>query len=455
MNRVASRALIVLVLVLVLLGGTVFFVVDFAMHSDDWVMKPGSPHVYQNNRVDRGVVTDANGTLLLSMINGRTYSSDASVRRGTMHWIGDRAGFVSSAILSHYAADLVGYDVVGGTYQYGEANGRMTMTLDASIQVAALQAMSNYSGTVAVMNYKTGEILCAVTTPTFDPDNAPNITEDNESEYEGVYLNRFMMSSYTPGSIFKIVTLAIALETIPNVQQQSFVCTGKVEYGVDKVTCEQAHGTQTLKEAFCNSCNCAFGQLTVQIGKEKMAEYMQRFQLVDAVSFDGIKSVKGNFDVSDAAEVQLAWSGIGQYTDLVNPCAFLRFVGAVGNGGVAVSPHVVKSVEVGKTPTYRADSGDYLRIMSENTAQIVKEYMGNNVTVKYGAENFPGLSVCAKSGTGEVGGDKRPNAMFAGFVSDTDLPLAFIAFVENGGYGARTCIPVLKPVLEACRATLN
>ena len=77
--------------------------------------------------------------------------------------------------------------------------------------------------------------------------------------------------------------------------------------------------------------------------------------------------------------------------------------------------------------------------------------MANNVTAKYGAWNFPGLSVCAKSGTGEVGGGKRPNAMFAGFLTDTDLPLAFIACVEEGGYGAQVCVPVLNAVLQACR----
>ena len=319
MNRVASRALIVLVLVLGLLGGTVFFVVDFAMHGDEWVMKPGSPHVYENNRVDRGVVTDANGTLILSLVNDRVYSSDARIRRSTMHWVGDRAGYVSSAILSHYAADLVGYDVVGGTYQYADADGHMTMTLDARLQAAALEAMGEYSGTVAIYNYQTGQILCAVTTPTFDPDNAPQITEENESRYEGVYVNRFLMSAYTPGSIFKIVTLAAALECLPDAQQLSFTCTGVSDYGVDKVTCERAHGTQTLKEAFCNSCNCAFGELTLRIGKENMADYIQKFRLLEQVSFDGVSSAKGNYDVADAAQVQLAWSGIGQYTDLINP----------------------------------------------------------------------------------------------------------------------------------------
>ena len=93
--------------------------------------------------------------------------------------------------------------------------------------------------------------------------------------------------------------------------------------------------------------------------------------------------------------------------------------------------------------------------MSEATAQVLREYMANNVETKYGSWNFPQLSVCAKSGTGEVGGDKKPNAMFTGFLTDTGLPLAFIACVENGGYGASTCMPVLNQVLQACKTALT
>ena len=73
----------------------------------------------------------------------------------------------------------------------------------------------------------------------------------------------------------------------------------------------------------------------------------------------------------------------------------------------------------------------------------------------YGAGNFPGLTVCAKSGTSELGGGQKPNAMFAGFVADEEYPLAFIAVVENGGYGANTCVPIMSAVLAQCKAVLD
>ena len=109
-------------------------------------------------------------------------------------------------------------------------------------------------------------------------------------------------------------------------------------------------------------------------------------------------------------------------------------------------------IRLGGSHTYDASATRGERIMSSETAAILHEYMQNNVDNKYGAGNFPDLTVCAKSGTGEVGGEKRPNAMFAGFVADQDLPLAFIICVEDGGYGASVCVPILSKVLEACKA---
>jgi peptidoglycan glycosyltransferase len=74
---------------------------------------------------------------------------------------------------------------------------------------------------------------------------------------------------------------------------------------------------------------------------------------------------------------------------------------------------------------------------------------------QYGDENFPGLPVCAKTGTAEVGGDKKPNATFAGFCTDEDYPLAFFVVVEDAGSGAKTCIPIISEVLKACKDVLD
>ena len=455
MNRIATRALIILVLVITLFGGLVFFLGEYISKSDEWILFSGSPHVYTGSQVSAGTVTDREGLLLADLRGERSYATDPFVRMSTLHWVGDRSGNIHVPAIDHYTEQLLGYDSVGGVYSYGDTVGNISLTLSAQVQAAALKAMGDYVGTVAVYNYKTGEILCAVSTPTFDPDNVPDISGDTSGLYSGVYWNRFIQSKYIPGSIFKIVTLAAALETIPDIQEQSFACSGVYKAGTGDITCIYAHGTQNLKEAFSNSCNCAFAQITEQIGREKFTRYVEQLNVVSPLSFDGFTTASGNFDVTNTNAEAFAWSGIGQHKDQINPCGFLAFVGAIAADGVVIQPHIVSQIQIGEKITYTAELNKGERILSSTTAKLLQEYMGNNVTVKYGAENFPNITVCAKSGTGEVGGEKRPNAMFTGFIADEAYPLAFIVAIEEGGFGSQTCIPVISQVLQACIEAMN
>lgn len=455
MNRVAARSMIVLVLVLVLAAGLVFFFGEFLTKSEDWVLFSGSPYVYNaDGKIDTGTVSDRNGVLLADLSGERSYATDAVVRKSMLHWVGDRQGNIRTPYVETYTTQMLGYDLANGAYNYGDHRGNVTLTLSSKVQTAALEAMGEYRGTVAVYNYRTGELLCAVTTPNFDPDSPPDLTADTEGVYDGVYWNRFLQSKYIPGSIFKIVTLAAALETMPELAQERFACEGVYELSGGDVTCEHNHGTQTLKEAFCNSCNCVFAQITQRLGAERLAKFVSYCGVTAPVSFDGYTSAAGNFDVVGASQEQMAWSGIGQHKDQINPCAFLTFIGSIAGGGVGAQPYLVAQVSVGEQVTYRAATHNSDRILSKNTAQVLQEYMRNNVQTKYGVESFPDLVICAKSGTGEVGGDKKPNAMFTGFVADDSCPLAFIAAIEDGGYGTQVCIPVISAVLEACSAEL-
>ena len=450
MNRIASRAWVAMVFVLALVAGMAFFLFEFHENAEDWVLFSGSPHVYSGGKIKNGTVTDREGNLLVDFSNGRSYAKSSELRQSVLHWTGDRSGNISTPALYHYTAQMNGYDLLNGVYSYADKRGEMTLTLSSQVQQVALEALGDRKGTVAVYNYKTGEILCAVSTPTFDPEDVPDIAGDETGAYDGVYVNRFLQSVYIPGSIFKIATTAAALETIPDILEQSFSCTGELEIDGGKVTCESAHGKQTLRQAFSNSCNCAYAQITRQIGKEKMTWYMEAFGLTASVSFDGITTAKGNYAVEDATALNFAWSGIGQHTDQINPCAFMTFVGAIAGDGTGAVPHLVEEISVGEDVTYRAKTEKTGRILSKATAQVLQELLLNNTQVKYGSENFPGLTVCAKSGTAEVGGGKKPNAMFTGFVTGEDYPLAFIVVVEEGGYGSHTCIPILTKVLGAC-----
>lgn len=455
MHRVTKRTWVIHVFLLVLLVGMGVFLWEYMTDAQTWVAFTGSPHLYNNSNIGCGTVVDRSGTVLLDISTSRSYAEDVTTRKSTLHWLGDRKGFISAAAVSGYADEMAGYDKISGVYAASGEAGYAELTISARVQNTALEALGDRKGTVAVYNYKTGEILCAVTGPTFDPDNVPDIASDESGAYDGVYLNRFVQSAYVPGSIFKIVTLAAALEKIPDIEEQQFRCYGKIEYGTEAVTCETAHGTQTLDRAFANSCNCTFAQIAEQLGKTNMVEAVKKYELTQPITFDGITTAKGNYNVEDTATVTFAWSCIGQHSNLVNPARFMTYMGAIANGGTAAEPYLMARVQSGGETTYEAKVEKTGRLMPEKIADTVKAYMRKNTELVYGDYNFPGLQVCAKSGTSQLGGGQKSNAMFAGFVDSEEYPLAFMVVVENGGYGSHTCVPILSKVLGVCKAVMD
>lgn len=455
MNRIRKRSWIMLVFLTVLLGGLSFFLYEYAAFGAGWATFRGSPHVFRGSSSVAGQVVDRDGAVLLDTTDGKKYADSLTLRQATLHWLGDRQGNISAGAMEKYSAAMTGYDPVNGVYSWTGAAGKLELTLSARVQMAALKAMDGRKGTVAVYNYKTGQILCAVSTPTYDPDNVPDIAGDETGIWEGVYLNRFTQVTYPPGSIFKIVTTAAALENVEGIEDLTFHCDGVYELQGSRVTCEAAHGELNLKSAMARSCNCAYAQIAQLIGNEALEDFVARIGVLDSLSFDGVTTAEGNFDLTDADKVALAWSAIGQYTDLVNPCQFMTFMGAIAGGGRAATPYLVERVKAGSETTYLANRGKLDAVLDRDVAEILTEYMRNNVQSVYGDSNFPGLTVCAKSGTSELGGGKKPNAMFSGFVADEEYPLAFIVVVENGGYGSHTCVPILSAVLAECKAVLD
>lgn len=455
MNRVTKRSWIMGAFLLLLLGGMAFFVLEYTIKADQWVVSTGSPHVFRGGNLGNGTVVDCSGEVLLDVTDGRTYSSDAQTRASTLHWLGDRQGSIQAKAVGNYAAIMSGYDKVNGLYDFSGGSSVAELTLSARVQNAALSALDGRKGTVGIYNYRTGEILCAVTSPTYDPDNVPDIASDTSGKYEGVYLNRFLQSTYVPGSIYKVVTAAAALECVPDIESKTFYCDGAYEYGTEAVTCETAHGTQDLKGALARSCNCSFAQIAALVGKKNMVKYVEKFSVTESVSFDGVTGARGNYDISNTGGASFAWSCIGQHSDLINPARFMTFMGTIASGGKGVDPYLVSKVTNGEDTLYQAKAQKTDRIMSQATAEKLQSYLRNNVQTIYGDGNFPGMQVCAKSGTSQLGGGQKSNAMFSGFLLDEEYPLAFIVVIENGGYGSANCVPVLSKVLKECKAVLD
>ena len=451
MKKISRRAVVMTLLSLLVVVGVVLFTAQYFLEAAAWVTFPGSPHVYSGGNISTGTILDRNGELLLTNAGGRQYSPDIAVRMATMHLLGDRYGHVEAPLINTYADKLLNYNPVTGVYSTSETGNVMNLTLSANACATALYDLGERKGTVGVYNYQTGELLCMVSSGTYDPDDMPSMeTIESDSYYDGVFLNRFTSSVYVPGSIFKLVTAAAAIDTIPDVFDRTFYCEQETIIDGEEITCEQYHGGISFGTGLVKSCNIVFGELAVELGRDTLTRYAEAAGVTGSVDFDGTVTEPGHFDVTEAGDGSLAWAGIGQYTDLVNPCQFMTFVGSIAGGGQAAAPYVVGSVETASGfPVYTATPKMLSRTMSRQTADTLAEMMRDDVVYNYGTYNFPDVYVCAKSGTAETGGD-LPNAMFAGFVQDSRYPLAFIVIVENAGSGSEVCASIAGDVLEAC-----
>ena len=169
-----------------------------------------------------------------------------------------------------------------------------------------------------------------------------------------------------------------------------------------------------------------------------MIEHVRQYGFLDAHELNGIPTAAGNYPLEFVGDPELVWSGIGQSTDLVNPYALLRFISAVANHGVLVEPHLLQSEE----PPLRT------QLIEPDTADRLAAMMNYNFVSHYEPDvNFPGLSLCAKTGTAELG-DGCSHAWFAGFLNDDAHPYAFVVLVERGGSGLRVAGPIANTLLQ-------
>lgn len=447
MKKVSKRAYSALIIAGVIIAGLIILIVMYFMSGKAWAMHPANQNLYSGGNIKTGMVRDEDGAVLMYTDGSkRLYSDNSATRKALLHVMGDSYGYIPSVVQTNYAGKLVGYDAINGTYSLTEKSGTLYLSLNAEVCVTAMKALGSRKGTVGVYNYKTGEIICMVSTPTYDPDDMPDIFNDETGAYSGVFVNRFIASTYTPGSIFKLVTSAAAIDNISDIFEQSFYCDGSVWIEGDEIVCAGVHGWIDFGTALARSCNCAFASIATQLGKETLTEYAKKAGITDTISFDGMTTAPGNFNLSGAQNSDVAWAGIGQYSNTINPCSYMTYMGTIANGGSVVYPHVAWKIENALTiPTYTAETKKGSRVLSESTSQTLKSMMRNNTLMIYGDPYD--LGICAKSGTAEVGGDVLPHATYAGFLDDTEHPYAFIIIVENGGSGSAVCSEIANAVL--------
>ena len=448
LKRILKRSTLILVFTILFIGGAAFFCVELVINADDWANQPYNAHISGNGGLEQaGAIYDRNGvTLAKTEGSSRVYNENYSVRTGLLHTVGDNSLNISTAVQSKYRSQLTGYSLIWGLNmpQSLRTSHDITLTVDANASAAAYDALSAYGkqGACVVYNYKTGEVISSVSTYSYDPEAPPEINEDNEHEYEGVYLDHVLSSSYTPGSIFKLVTAAAAIENIPDLFERTWYCEGHEDIGGPEVRCVdgEAHGTLDFYGALEHSCNIVFAELAVELGPEKMTAAAEKMGINLSYEIDDVSTAKGHYDVSKATTNELAWSGVGQYNDEVNPMQMAILCGAIANGGNSVNPTYIKS-----------GTGDLLKMIGLNdtkSRELLKSSTASTLSQSMPSYTFGSLSVRAKTGTAEVGDEKSPNAWMVGFSTDEDCPLAFACVVEDAGFGSQYARPVAETAMQ-------
>ncbi len=425
MKKVSLRAFSALLMAMLIVVGLFVYVIRYVKDGEMWAL-----YFDESTSGCEYTITDRNGTVLAKMGSGvKSYAEDANTRIACYHLTGDYTGNVGTGALKSFQRQLSGFSLITGIEERDDVN--LQLTVDAELNLKAYEALNGRNGAVMICNYKTGEVLCMVSSPSIDPLNPPETLPD------GAYINRCLSASFVPGSVFKLVTLTAALENLDDIYHRTFSCAGSLNVKGVSINCTGTHGEQTIEQALANSCNCAFAQLSLELGPDIIAEYAEKLGITTSLTIDGISTASGNYDKDSSMSAAMAWSGIGQYNDLVCPYAMMRLAAAYANGGTVVEPSLL-GVSDKKTT-----------LLSSDTADKVASMMNYNVVYHYGTSKFPGLNIYAKTGTAETGDGKASHGWFVGFLNDDEHPYAFVCIVENGGSGLGAAGSVINTVLQA------
>lgn len=434
MKTINKRIALVVAVVLVFTCFFSLLVFSMLTNAEEYALKGVNAHLFENGvLINAGEILDANGIRLAYSENGqRKYSDDSDIRAALLHILGDNKGFISDGIQDTFKKELCGYNIFTGVNT--ESKSSLILTLDSELCAAAYNILGKNKGCIAVCNYKTGELVCVASAPSYDIYNKPDDIDTN-SAYEGIYINRFFDGLYTPGSIFKLVTAYAAIENIDDIFEREYVCNG----ADGNIICNDVHGKITFKQALNQSCNVAFAEIANEIGPEVLQETVESLGLTaNYETPDRISTAGGIFDIEKSdSYTEIGWAGIGQSTNLVNPYSFLTFVCAIANGGQAYEPYFVSNAsDSNNIHKYEANKKMSGIDIAPTTASLLRDLMRSTVSDFYGDYMFGNVSMCGKTGTAEKD-DGVSNALFVGFSDKESFPYAVIVIVEDSGSGLK------------------
>jgi peptidoglycan glycosyltransferase len=382
--------------------------------------------------------------------------------------------FGSVGVEGRYSSALAGHNVsinnLGELVNPRPATGTVVLNLSVKAQAAAAEGLAGRRGSVVVLNVRTGGIVAAYSNPTFDPKLlashngkiAAAALQFLRAAPDNPMLARAWREIYPPGSTFKTVVAATALQDHVDVAKQFPLQT---ELRLPLTTASlQNFGNERcggpLEEGFVESCNTTFGQVGLDL-KELLAAGVQRFGIntdpppsdLDPSIVSSIGPRPGTFKVD---QPRFAQAAIGQGPVAVTPLEMALVAESVATGGVILEPHVASRIEDSDgNVVRRIGKKEWRRAMDGATAATLRQWMIEVVQRGTGtAAQIPGIQVAGKTGTAENAPDQPPHAWFIAF-APADNPLYAIAvLVEHGGSseaettGGRVAAPVAAQVLR-------
>lgn len=328
-----------------------------------------------------------------------------------------------------------------------EGNSLVT-TIDLELQKAAYDALEGYSGAIGVMEVGTGRILAFTSAPSYDPNEISVQWEALQERTDAPLLNRLTSGLYPPGSTFKLVTTLAYLRQHEEAEF-SYTCEGSARFRNTTVHCnnEKAHGTQTLKEAFANSCNTAYAYMGEQISDEDFMAVTKElgFGTVWAGDISYKESLLSmNDETEDAVRVQASF---GQGETLVTPFQMLMIGSGIANKGILKMPYLVEQVVncEGNAVEQYTSMGEQV-LMNEDMAALLTEYMVAASEEKMSEFAERGITVAGKTGSAETA--KGTHSWYVCFAPVDNPKIAIVVLMEHAGTGSRYAVPAAKKLLE-------
>lgn len=366
---------------------------------------------------------------------------------------------------------IVERDARGRTYKRTQPPSHkgqdITLTIDAAIQMGVEQALTAAvdrskarSGVAIVMNPKTGEILALANVPAFDPNTFFDATEEQRH-------NRAVRDIYEPGSIFKIVTYATALEDRLTVPEENLDCSGGgIMLVGHTIRDHKTFGLLSVREALENSSNVGAIRLGLRVGSEKLADYIRRFGFGEPTGIDLTGEASGIVrSLEKWSPLSIASISMGQEIG-ATAIQMLSAMAVITNDGVWVQPHVVHAIHARAGDVLSVTQPEMRRVISQRTARTLANMLEGVLlrgTGKLG--RLSGYTAAGKTGTAQqidpaTGrySQTRYVASFAGFAPLRDPQICVLVAIDEprGEYhGGAVAAPVFKEIAEMALHSLG